>query len=240
MLLAELEIRHSRPVAPTRRVALGELWLPTEPPPSFGGLLLAGIVAAWVPALDDEMLDELTRLLDDLERGRRIAQPRLRHRFQVDTIGLDRSRHQLHGEGEDLRLDIDDHGHPMPNVLGAAYAAGQLSYRARPAVFRLLRRAARWDGELDLAAERLAPVLAYLTGDEAAGMRGRRMLGDERWALQIFGFPPGSDPERSEVQRRFRDLVRTHHPDVGGTASGAGVRMVELTEARRILLRQPA
>ena len=33
MLLAEIEIRHSRAVAPTRRVALGPYWLPTEPSP---------------------------------------------------------------------------------------------------------------------------------------------------------------------------------------------------------------
>ena len=47
MILAELEVRHSRAIAPTRRVALGELYLPVDPAPGFGGLLLAGIVGAW-------------------------------------------------------------------------------------------------------------------------------------------------------------------------------------------------
>ncbi|MDQ1376415.1 MAG: rRNA (guanine1516-N2)-methyltransferase, partial [Acidimicrobiaceae bacterium] len=51
MLLAELEIRHSRAIAPTRRVALGDLWLPTEPAPGFGGILLAGILAGYVNQL---------------------------------------------------------------------------------------------------------------------------------------------------------------------------------------------
>ena len=36
MLLAELEIRHSRAVVPTRRVALGLHWLPVDPPPGPG------------------------------------------------------------------------------------------------------------------------------------------------------------------------------------------------------------
>ncbi len=38
MLLAELEVFHSRPIAPTRRVAIGVAVLPTAPPPGFGGL----------------------------------------------------------------------------------------------------------------------------------------------------------------------------------------------------------
>src|SRR6058998_3345203 len=109
MLLAELEIRHSRAIAPTRRIALGELWLPADPSPGFGGILLAGIVGASVSLLDDDLRDELDILIDDLERGRRIPQPRLRHRFQVDTHGLDRSHHRLVGEGEDLELDYDGH-----------------------------------------------------------------------------------------------------------------------------------
>ena len=36
VVLAEIEIFHSRPVAPTRRVALGHRELPVEPAPGFG------------------------------------------------------------------------------------------------------------------------------------------------------------------------------------------------------------
>ena len=50
--LAVLEIYHSRPIAPTRRVALGRRSLPIEPPPGPGGLLLAGIVARFLPDVD--------------------------------------------------------------------------------------------------------------------------------------------------------------------------------------------
>ncbi|MBA3267115.1 MAG: hypothetical protein H0T70_02515, partial [Acidimicrobiia bacterium] len=90
MLLAELEIRHSRAVAPTRRIALGSQWLPTDPAPGYGGVLLGGIVAAHIGDLHPDLRGELDGLIDDLENNRRIPQPRLRHRFQVDVVGLDR------------------------------------------------------------------------------------------------------------------------------------------------------
>lgn len=230
MLVAELEIRHSRPVAPTRRVALGRLWLPTEPPPGFGGVLLAGVVAANVGALDDELFDELEVLLDHLERGARPSQPRLRHRFQTDVVGLDRSRHRLDRVGAALALDIDDHGAALPQVLGAVYAAGQLAGPARPPAFRLLRRATRWSGGVD---DRL---IEFLTGDEATSFRRRGMPTDERWALQVLGFTADGEPGRSEIQRRFRRLVRDAHPDHGAATEGAGQRILELTEAKRILI----
>src|SRR5437870_11602778 len=112
MLLAELEIRHSRPVAPTRRVALGRRLLPVDPAPGWGGVLLSGLVAIHAADLEPDDTDLLFDLLDDLEAGRRIAQPRLRHRLQVDTVGLDRSRHTLLGEGDRVYFDFDGHARP--------------------------------------------------------------------------------------------------------------------------------
>ena len=102
MLLAELEIRHSRAVAPTRRIALGSQWLPTEPAPGHGGILLGGIVAAHLGEVSSEVMGQLLALASDLEMGRRIAQPQLRHRFQTDVVGLERSRHKLIRTGESL------------------------------------------------------------------------------------------------------------------------------------------
>jgi curved DNA-binding protein CbpA len=52
----------------------------------------------------------------------------------------------------------------------------------------------------------------------------------------VLGFGPGSEPERDEVLRRFRRLVRLAHPDHGGAGNFAGERIVELGEARRVLL----
>lgn len=225
MLLAELEVRHSRPFAPTRRVAIGELYLPTDPAPGFGGLLLAGLVGAFAPAVDEESRDRLDVLLDDVERGRRIVQPRLRHRFQVDTHGLDRSRHKLVGDGERLELVIDDHGSALPQVLAAVYAAGKLSRSSRAHVFRLLRRATRWEGDADRS------LLDFLTTDRPTS--GAALEG---WALTVLGFAPGKDPSRGEINRRFRSLVRQAHPDHGGATEDAGKRILDLTEAKRILL----
>lgn len=229
MVLAELEIRHSRAIAPTRRVALGELYLPTQPPPGPGGLLLAGILGGFAGMLGDEERDGLDRLIWDLEHGRRVAQPRLRHRFQTDVVGLDRSRHRLVAVGEAASLELDDHGAALPQVLGTVYAASRLSLRVRPEVFRLLRRATRWEGAPD---ERL---IRYLSSDEAA-FRPGVPLGDESWALEVLGFSPRSEPPRSDILRRFRLLVRDAHPDHGGQPEAAGVRIHELTEAKRILL----
>jgi hypothetical protein len=232
VLVAELEIRHSRPFAPTRRVALGKLWLPTDPAPGPGGILLAGIVAAGVSALEgeEEILDRIDVLLDDLEAGRRVIQPRVLHRFQEDVHGLDRSHHRLVAEGERLELQVDDHGSVLPQVLGAMYAAARLSYVVRGQAFRLLRRATRWTGGID---DRL---VHFLTGDEAGAFRRRGIHHDERWALTTLGFASTAEPARREIQQRFRDLVREAHPDHGADTEGAGQRMVDLSEARRILL----
>jgi len=230
VLLAELEIRHSRAVAPTRRVALGELWLPIDPEPGPGPVLLAAVVGAIVSSLDDDSRDDLDVLIGDLERGRSISQPRLRHRFQTDVVGLDRSRHRLVRVDGDMALELDDHGAVLPQVLGSVYAAGKLSYRARPQAFRLLRRASRWDGGNS------DHLVAYLTGDEAARSSWPGPGFDEGWALVMLGFKPDSEPARSEIQQRFRRLLFSAHPDHGGAPEAAGRRITELTEAKRILL----
>jgi hypothetical protein len=230
VVLAELEVRHSRAVAPTRRVALGELYLPVDPAPGFGGLLLGGIVGAWMQHLDDETRDELDLLIDDLDRGRRVVQPRVRHRFQTDTHGLARARHRLVGQGEAVELEIDDEGYGLPQVLAAVYAASKLTFRARAEVFRLIWRATRWEGD------DLAHLLEYLGGDEAALRRPRGARHDASWALTVLGFAAADDPNPSAVLRRFRQLVRDAHPDHGGASAGAGERITDLTAAKRILL----
>jgi hypothetical protein len=231
VLLAELEIWHSRPIAPTRRVALGRRLLPLEPAPGFGGLLLGAVVAAHMDELDPDFVPELAVLLDDLQAGRRIAQPRLRHRFQVDHIGLAKSRHRLLGQGDELAFDLDAHGSPESQILGAAYAAGRIDRGNRELVMEVLRRAVRWRGEVGPA------LVSHLSGASGARTRSAGAFAHpELWALTILGFDDGRVPHRRDVQRRFRVLVRDAHPDHGGTEVGAAQRIAELSEARDILL----
>ena len=230
MLLAEVEIRHSRPVAPTRRVALGLLLLPTDPLPGWGAVLLGGLLAANVGALDADELRDLYDLIDDLEAGNRISQPKLRHRFQKDTVGLDRSRHSLIGEGDQVWFDFDDHGLPAVTMLGALYAAGALDDKLRPPVFRAIRKAVLWEQPLG------QDFVAHVLGDEAGFSRWRALPSDLRWAFRVFGFTIDEKPTRQAIQARFRELMRDVHPDHGGSSDNAGPRMAEITQARRILL----
>lgn len=230
VLAAELEVRHSRVVAPTRRVALGELFLPVDPPD--GPLLLAAVVAEFVPRLDPDLRDDLDLLIDDLERRRRIPQPRLRHRFQTDTVGLGRSRHRLYRSEETgaYSLSFEDAQHPLPQILAAVYATGMLASSARDHAFGLLWRASRWDGGSEEA------LLFHLQGPASTAAFRRRRGDDLAWALAALGFRPDEEPERSDVVRRFRDAVRDAHPDHGAESEDASKRITELTDARRILL----
>ena len=61
MLLAELEVWHTRPAVPTRRIALGHMVLPVDPAPGFGGLLLGSIVAAHLAGVDDDFIPDIHR-----------------------------------------------------------------------------------------------------------------------------------------------------------------------------------
>ncbi|MCU1483602.1 MAG: hypothetical protein JWN67_348 [Actinomycetia bacterium] len=230
MLLAELEIWHSRPIAPTRRVALGRAVLPVEPAPGFGGLLLGGIVAAHIGELEDDLSEELGRLLNDLEAGRRIPQPRLHHRFQLDRHGLAHSRHRLLGHGDALQFEFESEGSPASQVLGAAYAAGQLDEVERRVVLAVVRRGARWHGTVG------PELVRYLSGVRGGTRSARAFADPGLWALDVLGFASGASPGRSEVQRRFRSLLRAAHPDHGGAHDGAADRIADLAEARRILL----
>ena len=232
VLLAELEVFHSRPIAPTRRVALGVTVLPTSPAPGFGGILLGGIAAAFVPDVDPDLLDDLTRLTHQLEAGQRIPQPRLRHRFQADRVGLSSYRHRLIGTGEELVFELDRSGTPEPQVLGAVYAAARIDPGHRRDVFEAVRRGLRWRGEIG------ARLVEHLS-DERSTANWSTLGGRDPvlWALSVLGLPPDTD-QRALVQSRFRELIRLAHPDHGGASIDAAERINELTEARRILLRR--
>jgi hypothetical protein len=233
VILAELEVFHSRPIAPTRRVALGHTHLPLHPAPGFGGILLGGIAAAHVDGVDPDLVPELYRLMDHLELGRRIAQPRLRYRFQTDRIGLTKSRLRLVGDGESMRFDFDAKATAAQYLLGAVYAAGQLPYTDRRAVMTAVRKGLAWKGTLDRG------LIAHLGGRRGPSAWTPEAFTDPvRWALGVLGFADGSGGaiDRRRIQRRFREQARTAHPDHGGQADGAAERLSDLAEARRILL----
>ena len=233
MLLAELEIYHSRPIAPTRRVALGHRSLPMHPAPGFGGILLGGIAARYVEDLDPDLLPDLHRLVHQLEDGQRIPQPRLRYRFQTDRVGLTRSRHRLLGDGERIEFVFDEKGTPAQYLLGAVYAAGELEPVTRRAMMDAIRKGMRWRGAVGPA------LISHLSGARAIGGWSPEAFEDpRRWALGVLGFARGDEdqPLRPDVQRRFRELLRQAHPDHGADSERAAQRIADLTEARRILL----
>lgn len=232
MLLAELEVFQSRPIAPTRRVALGSCTLPVSPAPGFGGILLGAVAGAFVGRVDADLLADLDLLTHQLEHGYRIPQPRLRHRFQTDHVGLNRRVHRLLGDGERLRLAIDtsEGTSPGPQVLAVLYAAGRLPVESRGPVMRVIRRGLRWrgtvgDGLLDLVSGRGAGMVASVG----------RYADPEAWAMGVLGLA-GATLDRRAVQTRFRELLRVAHPDHGGGRTDAAERIAELAEARRILL----
>lgn len=233
MILAELDVFHSRSFSPTRRVALGRQILPVDPPPGFGGVLLGGIVAANIDDIDPELKPDLHRLTMQLEDGRRIPQPRLRHRFQIDHVGLARSRHRLVSEGEGIEFELEEKGAATQQVLAAVYAAGHLPPSPRRRVMETIRKGMRWRGPIGPA---LITHLSGLTGAQA--WSAAAFEDPVHWALGVLGLVGnGSGPPRGDVQRRFRELLRLAHPDHGAAAEGAAQRIADLTEARRILLR---
>ena len=232
MLLAEIEIWHTRPAVPTRRVALGHMVLPVDPSPGFGGLLLGAIVAEHLYGVEDDLVGDVHRLIDEIEKGARIVQPRLRHRFQVDRHGLAKSHHQMIGNGDDISFDFRSQGTDLAQVLGAIYAVERLAPEHRRQIAPLLQKAARWRGPIGPS------MIAYLAGSQTLTLEA---LADPRsWAMEVLGFEPGGKPpSKREVMAKFRERMRDVHPDHGGASVDAAKAMSDLAEARRVLSVKP-
>ena len=228
VLLAELEIFHTRPAQPTRRVALGHMVLPVDPAPGFGGLLLGSIVAAHLGGIADEHVADVHRLITEIEVGARIVQPRLRHRYQVDRHGLSSSTHRLIGDGDDITFDFQSNGTDLAQVLGAVYAVERLATEHRRRITPVLQKAARWRGPIGPA------LIAHLAGSQTVALEA--IADPTSWALEILGFPVGDRrPSRRAVTNAFRQRMRDVHPDLGGSGAAAAQAMSDLAEARRIL-----
>jgi hypothetical protein len=232
MVLAELEVFHTRPAVPTRRVSLGHLVLPVSPPPGFGGLLLGAVVANHICGVASELHGDVARLIHEIEDGGRVVQPRLRHRFQVDRHGLSHSRHRMIGDGDDIEFDFGTTGSDLAQVLGAVYAVERLEQSSRRIVAPVLNKAIHWRGPIGPA------LIAYLAGAQSTALAA---LADPKgWALAILGFPPdAAEPSKRAVVKQYRIRMRDVHPDHGGEAVGASKAILDLNEARRILSGAP-
>jgi hypothetical protein len=228
MLLAELEVWHSRPTTPTRRIALGHLVLPVEPSPGFGGLLLGAVIAKHLPDVDDELIPDIHRLLAQVERGDRVTQPRLRHRYQVDRHGLAVSVHRLQGHGDNVRFDLHTQGSPLAQVLGAVYALERMDEQARRHLVPVLHRAMRWRGAIGPS------FVANLAGNASTSLAA--MADPRAWALELLGFPLGTTKlSKKDITTRYREGLRHAHPDHGGDEAAASKAIHDLGEARKIL-----
>jgi hypothetical protein len=251
VLLAELNVRHTRRHMPTRRVAIDHGYLPTSGA-AFGAVLLGAVVAEHIPGLDEVQLDALGRFVDSARQGLTVPRIALRYRLQTDTHGLDLSRHRI--VGADVAqgsvrpiLELDRHSRSAPQVIGAIMAAAELPPSGRSVAFRFIDTALTRPGALPegLEIRRLyegvpglrppAPGTATKIGSSAreewAGIPSER-----RWAMEVLGLHAGLAIERDDVQRRFRRLVRLAHPDHGAGSAGAAERIAELSEARELLL----
>ncbi|MGE0880604.1 MAG: hypothetical protein AB7L13_04490 [Acidimicrobiia bacterium] len=230
-LLAELEVWHTRPITPTRRVALGHLVLPVDPPPGFGGILLGGVIATNIGQVDPDLVPDLHRLITEVDRGNRVVQPRLRHRFQVDRHGLARSCHRLVGQGDGIDFEFENNGTAAQQILGAVYATERLNAASRHAVATVLHKAMGWTGPIGPA------FIAHVTGfSNALTSSVMSMVDPMAWALELLGFDASAKkPSKRDIKARFREKLRDAHPDHGGEADEAAKRIADLTEARRIL-----
>ena len=248
MLLAELNVRHTRRHMPTRRVALGDLYLPTSGP-AYGATLLGAVITEFLGELDEEQREVVPRLLHDASEGLSVPRIALRYRLQTDTHGLDRSRHRILAEATTddvprIVLEFDRHGRGDPQVIGAILAAAALPPSARSIALRAVDEALRRPAlPLGMKVRRLvfgAPDLRQpMPGAPAAFAAEELWVGvpsERRWAMEVLGLHAGMEIGRDDVQSRFRRLVRLAHPDHGAEHDRAAERLAELAEARELLL----
>ena len=232
-MLAELQVFHSRPIAPTRRLALGFSTLPCDPAPGFGGILLGAVVARFTPEVDPDLWPDFVSLTHEVEAARRVPQPRLRHRLQHDRIGLTRSSHRLFRDEQGmLRATFNaEKGAPAQHVLGAIYAAQELPANLRGPVLSAVRSGLVWSGDIGPG------LFAHLSGKSASSLHADAVGDPIGWAMSVLGISSlNQRPEKAQIQRQFREALIDAHPDHGGDDVDAARRIADISEARRILL----
>jgi hypothetical protein len=251
VILAELNIRHTRRHMPTRRVALDASYLPTNGS-AYGAALLSAVVAENVEGLDDEQRELMPKFLAAAADGFSVPRIGLRYRLQTDVHGLDLSRHRLLEDSGVLVVELDVHGAPAPQVIGSIMAAAAMGPTTRRKALRAVEAAIAQPGVIPepflvrrmlhgvpgerpplAAAGPVGPVNGVTVADAA---RWAGIPSERRWAMEVLGLGAGMRVDRIDIQKRFRRLLRTAHPDHGGESVGAAERIAELTEARELLL----
>lgn len=255
-MLSELEACHSRPVSPTRRVALGKRHLPQ----GYGPLLLSCIAGWYSLDQDEDFYSDAATLLRHIKHKSPIAQPHLRHRFQVDLVGLSRSTHGLRrskaknrtsSSGLEFVSEVKTSS-AVPHVLCAMYATGSLSGAMHQESCRLIEEALRWAkkrslSEVDASAmsrkklvERDELLFYLMLGLplENGTLAGERHASWD-WAMDVLEFTESDEANLTlqQIENRYRQLLKVAHPDRGGNAKSAPSRIANLAKARKILSR---
>lgn len=179
MVLAELNAFVSRPIAPTRRIALGDVHLDCTHPPDTGGVLLAAIIAEYSRRLDDDTHAGLVELMERITTDERVPQPMMRHRFQTDRVGLQHITYRLDSRGNELHIRFPpEDATPAQHVLVAVYAAATIDRAERLDVISFMERALSYSGSSH------DDLIRFLSG----GRGGEYLaLGDPvRWALGVL------------------------------------------------------
>ena len=124
---------------------------------------------------------------------------------------------------------MNSSGTPLQQVLGSLYALERLDNDIRRSLIPVMRRAFTWRGPIGPS------FITYLAGSKSSSVSA---LADPRaWALDVLGFPGGTvKPSKREITARYRERLRAVHPDHGGNEVTAGKSIMDVTEARRILL----
>lgn len=234
MAVAELRIYHSRYPSATRRVSPDPIRAVGSRPADasvYLGCLVAGANVGGLDAGEAERLDAFFAAL----KVRRRPPRALRHRIQTDRHGLDLSVHRLLATESGWRLDLDVHGPPAPQVVGALVALGRLgaAHRERALAAAEAVCVAAAAGGFTAGSElhdTVATALCYGAGVSTADSR---LI----WALETLDLPPDGAAVASDVVlRAYRRGVRAAHPDHGADDDVAADRLMALRRARDLLL----
>ena len=143
---------------------------------------MAGIVAHNAPSVAPELREDLVHVLDTLAAGQKVVQPRVRHRFQTDRVGLTLSAQRLVADDGGLDFDFEDElGRPVQLALGAIYAAGSLPVESRTPVFEAIKNSLVWGSSGRQPFHLICHGWSHGRSRRSAGLERSRCLGASRF-----------------------------------------------------------